>query len=96
MKRKPPLADREVVVSAFDALRVHRLRSLLSGASMAAAVAAVMSTWDSIVVEGRPLQIRGLGSSEAYRSVRNREIRAGRFLEGADVQRRARVCLVTP
>lgn len=63
---------------------------------LAKAVAGVMSSWDSVTVEGRPLQIRVLGASEAYRAVRNLEVHAGRFLDRTDLGARARVCLVTP
>ena len=64
--------------------------------SLAAAVVGVTTSWDSIVVDGGPIQIRILGSSEAYRSVRNLEIHAGRFLESSDLESRAKVCLITP
>ena len=63
--------------------------------SLAAAVVGVTTSWDSIAVDGTPMQIRILGSSESYRSVRNLEIHAGRFLEGSDLASRAKVCLVT-
>ena len=75
-------------LSDVDAVRL-RLGDL------AVAVAGVSSTWDSIVVQGRPTQIRILGSSEAYRRVRNPVVHEGRFLERADLESRAKVCLVT-
>ena len=43
----------------------------------------------------RPTQIRILGSSESYLRVRNPVVHHGRFLERADLEGRARVCLVT-
>lgn len=63
--------------------------------ALAAAVAGVSSTWDSIMIQGRPTQIRILGSSESYLRVRNPVVHHGRFLERADLEGRARVCLVT-
>ncbi|MDE0108811.1 MAG: ABC transporter permease [Bryobacterales bacterium] len=63
--------------------------------ALAAAVAGVSSTWDSIMIHGRPTQIRILGSSESYLRVRNPVVHHGRFLERADLEGRARVCLVT-
>lgn len=63
---------------------------------LATAVAGVTTSWDSIAVDGEPMQVRILGSSEEYRVVRNLEIRDGRFLEREDLQSRAKVCLVTP
>ena len=63
--------------------------------SLASAVAGVSSTWDSIMIQGRPTQIRILGSSESYLRVRKPVVHHGRFLERADLAGRARVCLVT-
>ena len=64
--------------------------------NLASAVAGVTTSWDSISVDGRPMQIRVLGSSDEYRLVRNLEIRAGRFIDRADLESRSKVCLVTP
>ncbi len=64
--------------------------------SLAAAVAGVTTSWDSITVSGHPMQVRILGSGEEYRTVRNLRLHAGRFLDRADLQSRAKVCLVTP
>lgn len=73
---------------------VDAVRSRLG--NLATAVAGVTSSWDSITVNGTPMQIRILGSSEEYRAVRNLRIHAGRFLEEGDLASRAKVCLVTP
>ncbi len=59
------------------------------------AVAGVMGNWDRLFVDGREQQIRVLGSSVEYRMVRNLEIPAGRFFDADDVERRAKVCLLT-
>lgn len=72
---------------------VEAVRSRLG--ALAAAVAGVTSSWDSITVNGSPMQIRLLGSSEEYRMVRNLRLHAGRFLERNDIEARAKVCLVT-
>ena len=48
------------------------------------AAAGVMSTWDWVSVNGRPRQIRVLGSSAEYRVVRNLQVLAGRFLDAGD------------
>ena len=61
----------------------------------AGAVAGVMGSWDRLFVDGREQQIRVLGSSAEYRTVRNLEIPAGRFFDADDVERRAKVCLLT-
>lgn len=73
---------------------VEAVRARLGG--MAAAVVGVTTSWDSIAVDGAPMQIRILGSSETYRRVRNLEVHAGRFLETSDLTSRAKVCVVTP
>ena len=77
-----------------DLSDVEAVRARLG--SLAAAVAGVTTSWDSITVDGTPMQIRILGSSEEYRAVRNLKIHAGRFLERSDLESRAKVCLVTP
>ena len=77
-----------------DLSDVEAVRARLG--SLAAAVAGVTTSWDSITVAGTPLQIRILGSSEEYRAVRNLKVHAGRFLERSDLESRAKVCLVTP
>jgi len=58
-------------------------------------IAGVMGTWDRLFIDGRPQQIRVLGSSEEYRVVRNLEIPAGRFFDANDVAGRVKICLLT-
>lgn len=72
---------------------VEAVRSRLGG--MAEAVAGVTTSWDSLVVDGRPMQVRILGSSEEYRLVRNLQLHDGRFLDLRDLDSRARVALLT-
>ncbi len=64
--------------------------------SLASAIAGVTTSWDSVTVSGIPMQIRILGSDEEYRAVRNLHLHAGRFLDRADLESHAKVCLVTP
>ena len=64
--------------------------------SLASAVAGVTTSWDSISVDGHPMQIRVLGASDQYRLVRNLEIHTGRFIDRGDLESRSKVCLVTP
>lgn len=63
---------------------------------LATAVAGVSSAWDSLVIDGVPMQVRVLGSSEHYSFVRKLKLHAGRFLERSDSEARAKVCLITP
>lgn len=63
---------------------------------LATAVAGVSSAWDSLVIDGVPMQVRVLGSSEHYSFVRKLKLHAGRFLQRRDGEARAKVCLITP
>ena len=78
----------------IDLADVEAVRDRLG--SLATAVAGVSTTWDSISVRGRPMQIRVLGSSHEYGAVRNLEVHSGRFLDRRDLEARSKVCLVTP
>ena len=62
---------------------------------LAQGIAGVMGTWDRLFIDGRPRQIRVLGSNEEYRVVRNLEIPAGRFFDASDIAGRVKVCLLT-
>lgn len=59
------------------------------------AVAGVMTIYDRIFIEGAIQQIRILGSNEEYRIVRNLRMPTGRFFDSDEVDRRAKVCLLT-
>ncbi len=59
------------------------------------AAAGVMSVWDWITIDGRPQQIRVLGSNEQYRQVRNLQLPAGRFFDADDLAERAKTALLT-
>ena len=78
----------------IDRADVDAVRARLG--PLATAVAGVSSAWDSLVIDGVPLQIRVLGSSEHYLFVRNLKLHAGRFLQRRDGESRAKVCLITP
>lgn len=78
----------------IDLADIDAVRERLGG--LAEAAAGVMSTWDWITLDGRPRQIRVLGSSAEYRVVRNLQVLAGRFLDSGDLLSRAKVCLLTP
>jgi putative ABC transport system permease protein len=62
---------------------------------MVVGAAGVMSTWDSIPIDGRSSQVRVLGSNEDYRVVRNLTIPAGRFFDDRDLEERRKVALLT-
>lgn len=78
----------------IDLSDVEAVRARLG--PLAAAVAGVSSTWDSLVIDGVPMQVRVLGSSEEYALVRNLKLHAGRFLQRRDAEARDKLCLVTP
>ena len=78
----------------IDLADVDAVREQLG--DMAEAVTGVMSSWDSITIDGNPRQMRILGSDELYRQARNLEVLDGRFLDQSDLESRAKVCLLTP
>lgn len=82
-------AEADYINLADVAAVEQRLGDLVS------ATAGVMSTWDWVAVDGRPQQIRVLGSNEQYREVRNLDILAGRFFDSADLADRSKVALLT-
>jgi putative ABC transport system permease protein len=59
------------------------------------AVTAVMNNSDSILIDGKQRDVKVIGSDQYYKNVRNLVVPAGRFLDAADIEQRARVCLLT-
>ena len=68
----------------IDLADVDAVRGQLG--DMAEAVTGVMSSWDSITIDGNPRQMRILGSDELYRQARNLEVLDGRFLDQSDLE----------
>lgn len=90
-------AGGNVSASEADYITVADLAAVREGLGDAVtAAAAVISAWDWIPIDGRPQQVRVLGSNVDYRYVRNLEIAAGRFYDEADLAERAKVALLTP
>jgi putative ABC transport system permease protein len=77
-----------ITLADLDAVKAQ-LGEFVTGA------AGVMSTWDSIPIDGRASQVRVLGSNEDYRVVRNLTIPAGRFFDERDSEERRKVALLT-
>jgi putative ABC transport system permease protein len=77
-----------ITLADLDAVKTQ-LGDMVMGA------AGVMSTWDSIPIDGRTSQVRVLGSNEDYRVVRNLTIPAGRFFDDRDLEERRKVALLT-
>jgi putative ABC transport system permease protein len=59
------------------------------------AVTGVMLNTDSILIEGRPRDVKIIGSDQHYKSVRNLLVLSGRFLDASDLDMRNRVALLT-
>jgi putative ABC transport system permease protein len=59
------------------------------------AATGVMANADRILVEGRPRDVKVIGTDQAYRSVRNIVVTEGRFLDEPDVTSRQKVALLT-
>jgi putative ABC transport system permease protein len=77
-----------ITLADLDAVK-SQLGDVVTGA------AGVMSTWDTIPIDGRASQVRVLGSNEDYRVVRNLTIPAGRFFDESDIEERRKVALLT-
>ncbi len=90
-------AGGNVSASEADYITVDDLVAVREGlGDTVTAAAAVISAWDWIPIDGRPQQIRVLGSNVEYRRVRNLEILSGRYFDDADIAERAKVALLTP
>ena len=59
------------------------------------AATGVMTSYDSMLIEGKEKDIKVIGSDEHYASVRNLKLLAGRFLDSSDVALRQKVALLT-
>ena len=59
------------------------------------AATGVMTTYDSMLIEGKEKDIKVIGSDENYASVRNLKLLAGRFMDSNDVTLRQKVALLT-
>jgi len=59
------------------------------------AATGVMTSYDSMLIEGKEKDIKVIGSDENYASVRNLKLLAGRFMDSSDVALRQKVALLT-
>ncbi len=59
------------------------------------AATGIMTTYDSIVIDGREEDLRVIGSDDAYPAVRNLVVVSGRFLTADEVETRAKVVMLT-
>ena len=59
------------------------------------AATGIMTTYDSIVIDGREEDLRVIGSDDAYPAVRNLVVVSGRFLTADEVATRAKVVMLT-
>ncbi|MDX2149476.1 MAG: ABC transporter permease [Bryobacteraceae bacterium] len=63
--------------------------------SRALAVTGVMTNYDRLYFNGRPEDIRIIGSDDQYQLVRNLAVTAGRFMDSSDVTLRQKVAMLT-
>ena len=59
------------------------------------AATGVITNWDRILIGGREEDVAVIGSDDQYKTVRNLEVLAGRFLDPSDVELRQKVALLT-
>lgn len=71
---------------------VEAVRSRLAERIVAAS--AVLNSTDSVIVDGRPLDVRIIGTDEYYPQVRSLQLLAGRFLDPSDVALRQKVAML--
>ncbi|MCU0229035.1 MAG: ABC transporter permease [Bryobacterales bacterium] len=72
---------------------VEAVRDALGGQIVAAT--GIMTTYDSILINGREEDLRVIGSDDAYPAVRNLVVVAGRFLDETEVASRGKVVMLT-
>jgi putative ABC transport system permease protein len=71
---------------------VEAVRSRL--AERVVAASAVLNSTDTVIVDGRPLDVRIIGTDEYYPQVRSLQLLAGRFLDPSDVALRQKVAML--
>jgi putative ABC transport system permease protein len=71
---------------------VEAVRSRLADRIVAAS--AVLNSTDTVIVDGRPLDVRIIGTDEYYPQVRSLQLAAGRFLDPSDVALRQKVAML--
>ncbi len=71
---------------------VEAVRSRLADRIVAAS--AVLNSTDTVIVDGRPLDVRIIGTDEYYPQVRSLQLLAGRFLDPSDVALRQKVAML--
>jgi len=59
------------------------------------AATGVMTSYDSMLIDGKEKDIKVIGSDENYASVRNLQLLAGRFMDASDIALRQKVALLT-
>jgi putative ABC transport system permease protein len=72
---------------------VNAVRQQLGSRIVAAT--GVMTSYDSMLIEGKEKDIKVIGSDEQYAAVRNLQLLAGRFMDQNDVLLRQKVALLT-
>ena len=72
---------------------VRAVRNQLAGRIVAAT--GVMSSGDRMLINGKEEDVAVIGSDQAYQSVRNLIVTAGRFMDAGDVEFRQKVALLT-
>ncbi|HUA61151.1 MAG TPA: ABC transporter permease [Verrucomicrobiae bacterium] len=72
---------------------VEAIRQSLSADIVAAT--GVMSSFDHVLIQGKPQDVKINGTDEDYEGVRNMVISSGRFLDASDVSGREKVAVLT-
>jgi putative ABC transport system permease protein len=86
-------SNAEITADFIKTADVQAVRDQL--ASRIVAATGIESNYDLMFINGREERLLIIGSDEYYKTVRNLDVLAGRFLDGGDISQRQHVALLT-
>ena len=86
-------SNAEITADFIKSTDVEAIRDQL--ASRIVAATGIETNYDLMFIDGKEERLLVIGSDEYYKTVRNLEVLAGRFLDGGDISQRQHVALLT-
>ena len=86
-------SNAEITADFIKTSDVQAIREQL--ASRIVAATGIESNYDLMFIDGKEERLLVIGSDEYYKTVRNLEVIAGRFLDAGDIAQRQHVALLT-
>jgi putative ABC transport system permease protein len=86
-------SNAEITADFIKSTDIQAIREQLAGSILAAT--GIETNYDLMFIDGKEERLLVLGSDEYYKTVRNLEVIAGRFLDGGDIAQRQHVALLT-